>query len=302
MAGCTTCNVCAAPGTLERSKERQQVPCNVLAFKHATFTVWRCIACRSLHCAEDADLASYYSAYPLHRADSNELNAVNRIWGNNQLSVLTRQGVKTSDRILDYGCGAGKFLRFLQRNGYTEASGYDPYVPAYADGRVLDERYDAIVTWDVVEHVEDPREFLRTLARLLRPEGLLVIGTPNADYISLRTSKPLEIPELHQPYHRHILSESALLQLGRENGLKPSLRLRRWWIDSPYPFINTHFIWGYMAMQGGYIDVLVDRQPPPRGFLFRTPSLLFKAFFGYFFPARRNMIVSFRSASPVPAR
>jgi SAM-dependent methyltransferase len=301
MAGCTTCNVCGAPGTLEHSKERQQVPCNVLAFKHATFTVWRCIACRSLHCAEDADLESYYSAYPPHGADSNEFNPVNRIWSNNQLSVLTRQGVKTSDRILDYGCGAGRFLRFLQGNGYTKASGYDPYVPSHADGRVLDERYDAIVTWDVIEHVEDPGELLRTLATLLRPGGLLVIGTPNADYISLRTSKPLGIPELHQPYHRHILSERALLELGRENGLEPSLRLHRWWIDSPYPFVNTHFMWGYVAMQGGYVDVLFNRQPPPRGFLFRTPSLLFKALFGYFFPARRNMIVSFRSASPVPA-
>lgn len=265
------------------------------------FTVWRCTGCRSLHCAEDADLILYYSAYPAHRPDPNELSVVSRIWGNNQLKVLTRQGVKTSDRILDYGCGAGRFLRFLQRNGYTQTSGYDPYVPAYADGRVLEDGYDAIVTWDVIEHVEDPREFMRTLARLLRPGGLLVIGTPDADHLSLSTSAPLGIPEFHQPYHRHILSERALLQLGRENGLKPSMRLHRWWIDSPYPFMNTHFLWGYVAMRGGYIDALFDHQPPPRGFLFRTPSLLFKAFFGYFFPSRRNMIVSFRSAPAVPA-
>ncbi len=242
MAECTICNVCASPGTLESATEWQQVLCNVLEFKHASFTVWRCAGCNTLHSAEDVDLSSYYSAYPLHRLDPDEATVVTRIWGNNQLRVLTRQGVKTSNRILDYGCGSGRFVRFVTYKGYT-AYGYDPYVPMYADRRLLNERYDVIVAWDVIEHVEDPREFLATLAALLLPGGLLVIGTPNADHISLRTSEPRGIPELHQPYHRHVLSEKALLNLGRENGLTPSLRLHRWWMDSPCPFVNTRFLW-----------------------------------------------------------
>ncbi len=298
MAGCTTCNVCSTPGTLENSVERQQVPCNVLAFKHATFTVWRCTGCRSLHCAEDADLSLYYADYPAHRRDPNQLGGFTSIWCNNQLRVLTRQRVNRSDRILDYGCGAGTFVQFLKQQGYANASGYDPYVAAHADRSILEERYDAIVTWDVIEHMEDPRNFLRTLVALLRPGGLLVIGTPDADHIPLTTSMPLGIPELHQPYHRHVLSEGALLRLGGDLGLTPSLRLHRFYLDSPYPFLNVRFLWAYLAKRGGYLDVLFDGESQPPGFLIRSPSLLFKAFFGYFFPHDRNMIISFRYPQP----
>ena len=294
MAGCTACNVCKTPGTLESAVERQRVPSNVREFKDAIFTVWRCTGCGSLHSAEDVDLATYYRDYPLHRLDPNDHSLMTRVCSNNQLGILTRQGIKRSGRILDYGCGAGKFVQFLNGKGYTESSGYDPYVPAHAGRRALDERYDAVVTWDVIEHVEDPREFMRTVAGLLLPGGLLVVGTPNADHISLETASPLGIPELHQPYHRHVLSEEALLQLGREQGLRSSLRLYRSWADSPYPFVNERFVWAYFDKLGGYLDALFDTTIPAPA-VWRSPGLLFKAFFGYFLPARRNMILSFRA-------
>jgi SAM-dependent methyltransferase len=302
MAGCTRCNICDTPGTLGNALERQSVPCNVRAFKENAFTVWRCSGCRSLHCAEDADLNYYYSNYPPHRVDPNQLSFITRIGCRNQLRMLTRQGVKKSDRILDYGCGGGMFLDFLQEQGYTNAYGYDSYVPAHADRNLLDRRYDAIVSWDVIEHDEDPRGFVRTLSSLLSPKGLLVVGTPNATHIPLTTPKPVCIPELHQPYHRHILSEEALLRLGHENGLTPAQRLHRFYMDSPYPFINTRFIWAYIAVLGGYLDALggfIDSEgkgdSPRLDILFRSPDLLWKAFFGYFFPGNTNMIVSFRS-------
>ena len=302
MAGCTRCNICDKPGTLETARERQRVPCNVRAFKDATFTVWRCTGCRSLHSAEDADLSLYYSDYPPHRVDSKKFAFITRAGCRNRLKVLTKQSVRRSDRILDYGCGGGMFLRFLREQGYTNSFGYDAYVAAYENPSVLNERYDVIVSWDVIEHDEDPRGLVRKLVGLLRPGGLLVIGTPNASQISLQTAKPRCVAELHQPYHRHLLSEEALVRIGRENGLTPSQRSRRFYMDTPYPFINTRFIWGYMAALGGYLDVLggfVDLEgkgdAPRFSVLFRSPTLLAKAFFGYYFPDRGNMILSFRS-------
>ncbi|MBV9744051.1 MAG: class I SAM-dependent methyltransferase [Acidobacteriia bacterium] len=206
-----------------------------------------------------------------------------------------------SGRILDYGCGGGGFVRFLREKGYSNAFGYDPYVPEYADASLLEERYDAVTTWDVIEHVEDPRGFLESMTKLLRPGGLLVVGTPNAENLNLNHPNLLSVPELHQPYHRHVLSERALLHLGRENGLRLSLRLHRWYLDTPYPFLNTAFLFGYVDARGGYIDVLIENttgkltgDPPSRGFLLRNPTLLFKAFFGYYFPKKTNMTLCFR--------
>jgi hypothetical protein len=72
-------------------------------------------------------------------------------------------------------------------------------------------------------------------------------------------------------------------------------------MDSLFPFINAQFLWGYMGARGGYLDVLfesldgaVNGNPPPRGLLLRSPSLLFKAFFGYVFNGNTYMTICFR--------
>lgn len=38
--------------------------------------------------------------------------------------------------------------------------------------------YDAVVCWDVIEHLRDPRAALRNLAPTLKPGGLLIVGLP----------------------------------------------------------------------------------------------------------------------------
>ena len=297
MAACTVCNVCDAPGTLAGAKERQRVPCNVRAFRNGCFTVWRCPNCGSLHSAEDADLDYYYSDYPPHRVDATKLNFVTRIGCRHRSRILIRQGLKPSHSVLDYGCGGGLFLRYLEEEGFSDVTGYDAFVPAFSDTRTLDRRYDAVVAWDVIEHTDDPREFFRTVSGLLKPGGLLAIGTPDAAHIFLGKD-PLATPELHQPYHRHILSEAALLNFGRENGLAPTHSSHRLYMDSLWPCINTQFLWGYTVKTGGYIDAVGE--PPRFDVLLSSPELIAKAFFGYFFPNRTNMIVSFRKERVPP--
>ena len=288
---CTVCNVCENPGTLSQAKDRQAVGSNVRKFKNDFFTVWRCSNCGSLHSAEDADLDYYYSSYPPHEMDASKLNFILRLGCRHRLRILTRLGLRRSHRILDYGCGGGLFMRFLKEEGFTNVSGYDAFVPEFADTGVLAEHYDAVVSWDVIEHVLEPREFFESLACVLRPGGLLTIGTPNADGVTLAADQLLA-PELHQPYHRHILSESALTGLGKSNRLEPIHTSRRFYMDTPYPFINTRFIWDYTMKTGGYIDA--QGEPPRFDVILSSPPLLAKAFFGYFAPNRGSMIVSFR--------
>src|SRR3954451_17214869 len=103
MAHCTTCNVCEQAGTLHDALEKQIVPCNVSTHRDASFTVWRCKGCRSLHCAEDADLALFYSDYPGHNVDSAE--PTRDLGCRNKLSVLRRERITPQYSILDYGCG-----------------------------------------------------------------------------------------------------------------------------------------------------------------------------------------------------
>jgi SAM-dependent methyltransferase len=288
MASCITCNLCDHPGTLSLATEVGKVRCHVRRFKDDRFTVWRCTGCGSLHCAEDADLPLYYTDYPLTKQT---LDFHARIGYRNRLRMLQRRGFQTSQRLLDYGCGTGIFIDYLRTQGAANVFGYDAFVPGYADAGVLAKPYDAVVSYDVIEHVDDPREFMHTFAKLVVPGGLLVIGTPNADHLSLR-GPTLPLLTLSQPYHRHILSERMLVRLGRECGLEAEDVSHKWYFDTLIPTVNGRFISGYIEATGDFLDASFE--PPRPEVVWRSPSLLFSALFGGFFPSRENMIISFR--------
>jgi SAM-dependent methyltransferase len=286
MAVCTICNLCDRPDSLRDGADVGKIPCNVRRFKDDIFTMWRCAGCGSVHCAEDADLPRYYADYPLKEQ---KLTFSERIGYGNRMRLLERQGVRRSDRILDYGCGAGLFIKFLRSKGFEHVTGYDAFVPEYSRLGTLENSYDAVVSYDVIEHDDDTRRFMRSLAGLVRPGGVLAIGTPNADHVPLERTKD---PSLHPPYHRHILSERVLLALGREQKLEPIHIYRRSFYDSLVPTVNSRFMWRYIQKTGGLLDAAVE--PPQAAVVLKSPEMLFLAFFGYFRPYGDNILVTFR--------
>jgi len=91
-------------------------------------------------------------------------------------------------RLLDFGAGAGSFVRAALDQGW-EATGVEQSTSARARakeyyevdllGSLPDGRFDAITMWDVVEHLRDPRAVLKMLAEHLNPGGFLILETGN---------------------------------------------------------------------------------------------------------------------------
>jgi len=210
--------------------------------------------------------------------------------------MLKKLGVTESSAILEYGCGAGLFIEALKRHGFSRVFGYDPYIPAYSDPAILDRRYDVVTSYDVIEHVDDPCDYLLQLVKPLRTHGILVLGTPNADFISLKPTPYFAI-ELSQPYHRHIFSEKELLRFGKRSGLEVIATYRRFYFDSLVPTVNTRFMWEYINQNGGFLDVCV--QPLNLSMVFRSPRLILYALLGYLWPERGNILMSFRKVREV---
>jgi SAM-dependent methyltransferase len=142
-------------------------------------------------------------------------------------------------RWLDFGCGAGAFLKYLRARGSLagrplELTGHD--VGSYADllkqkdgFRILDldelsrepgERYDIISMIEVLEHLPEPTDPLRLVGRLLKPGGLLLLTTGNLDSPVARRQG------IHYRYcapeiHVSLFNPRCLTELYRAHGLQP---------------------------------------------------------------------------------
>jgi SAM-dependent methyltransferase len=89
-------------------------------------------------------------------------------------------------RVIDFGCGEGKFLDRLQDAGW-ETFGIEPStsVPFRRHRRLdqppQDASFDFAILHHVLEHVTNPLHVLRQLAGALRDGGVLFVGVPSLD-------------------------------------------------------------------------------------------------------------------------
>jgi SAM-dependent methyltransferase len=87
-------------------------------------------------------------------------------------------------RVLDVGCFDGGFFDHVGPN--VDRYGVEIHDVAAANatekrGVRIVAGFDAVVSFDVIEHVHEPREFLTALAAVVRPGGSVIVGTGNAD-------------------------------------------------------------------------------------------------------------------------
>lgn len=126
--------------------------------------------------------------------------------GKNKIRYHQRMGKMLNDakavvaanatpRLLDVGCSSGALLLVAKECGY-EAFGAEPAQQAAAtakglgfdvfpgflqDARYPDNHFDVVTLFEVIEHLLEPAEVIREIQRILKPGGLLLIGTANAD-------------------------------------------------------------------------------------------------------------------------
>lgn len=78
-----------------------------------------------------------------------------------------------------------------------------------------DESFDAIVSFETVEHTADPLFFLRELRRVLKPGGPLIISTPNKRFHSFGRRTPWN------PHHAREFYPGEFLKLLRDHFARP---------------------------------------------------------------------------------
>ena len=283
------CNICNQD--LSAPPERAKVRSNVRKFRSEQFEVWRCPHCQSIHAADEVDLAHYYADYPFHKLGGQDTDWMLGAMYGNLLRRLTAHGFTQRSSLLDYGCGAGHFLDLCKKRGYQHMYGYDAYSASYADPAVLSQRYDVVMSQDVLEHVESPREHLQTLHSLAKPGGLVVVGTPNAAAIDLGDPE-VRVHTLHQPYHRHIASAQAVRDMAADLGLSLSQYYPTMYSNTRVPFVNFAFVNHYFACFDNTVDLALEPMRVGSWKLW-SPKTLFLGFFGSFFSPESDVMFVF---------
>ena len=143
------------------------------------------------------NIEKYYESknYISHHQDSNSLKekiykfaqSFNLNYKRNLLAKETFQQAK----VLDYGCGAGEFLKHIEND--VETYGFEPNDNAknYALQKCKktkfvtslnefeNENLNVITLWHVFEHIENQKEMLELFYSKLKKNGTLIIAVPN---------------------------------------------------------------------------------------------------------------------------
>ncbi|MEZ6106414.1 MAG: class I SAM-dependent methyltransferase [Pirellulaceae bacterium] len=138
---------------------------------------------------KDAYEDEYHAGYDKHRPHKVRTARLRL----NRIASLLED--RRSARLLEIGCSVGATLEAAVQRGW-DAVGVDVSESAVAACRErgfsaevvgpLDlpfdsHSFDVVCAWHVIEHVQDVRTTLREWSRVLRPGGLLVIETPDAN-------------------------------------------------------------------------------------------------------------------------
>lgn len=143
--------------------------------------------------------------------------------------------------LLDVGCSSGQVMYWARNRGLkpkgveinkrtadmAAKNGFEVYNGFLENAPFEKNSFDLIFLGDIIEHVNDPREFLKEVVSFLKPRGLVVISTPNVNCfwskLTFQFYKLFKIPwtSATPPYHLFQFSFENLNMLTSEFGLMP---------------------------------------------------------------------------------
>lgn len=165
------------------------------------FQIYECKSCGLLYTEprpNKEEIGKYYKSKAYYSHQENKKGLIPRLYeAVKSINLKTKYNLATKGmqkgKVLDIGCGVGDFLCIMDKQGW-ETIGIEPSEEAKEiaekrlNHKVLKpedlqnletQSLDLITMWHVLEHVDDLKEEIHQIERILRPKGRLVLALPN---------------------------------------------------------------------------------------------------------------------------
>jgi SAM-dependent methyltransferase len=232
---CVPCNLCGSCESkfLFDAKDRAH------GIK-GSFTYVKCADCGLVYMNPQISLEDVKAFYPddyaphkshLNKADKSEKVPKSRLGKN--LPKLLFQKLNANSCVLDVGCGSGKFLNEVKNvfgckvygldiseqaaKTVKDNYGLDIFTGLITDAPFPPDNFDVITAWQYMEHIHNPLESLRMFYRLLKPDGLCLISTPNFNSFNAKIFKNRWFG-LECPRHLYIYTPETINKLLQKAG------------------------------------------------------------------------------------
>lgn len=115
-------------------------------------------------------------------------------------------------KILEVGCGKGAFINRLQKHGFcAEGIEMNPKAVEHAQNEGISvslknlqellfsqsNQFDAVCSFQVLEHVSNPFDFIKNIIDLVKPGGKIIFAVPNANSFLKYQYNLLDMPPHH---------------------------------------------------------------------------------------------------------
>lgn len=224
------CPVCGGQGLFALSS-----PDRNRGIKGGPFHYHRCNECRSLYCVNPPkNMGAHYPAdyYTLPRSREELAGwAVHEKYKTDLLTQFIDRG-----SLIEIGPANGAFALLAKDIGFdVTVIEVDKHCAEFIQS-VLNIRAihasdeiqalasagpaDAIAMWQVLEHLSHPAEVLKAAAQTLRPEGVLIVATPNPMALQFRILGKAWV-HLDAPRHVVLIPLATIEKLAVSAGLEP---------------------------------------------------------------------------------
>ena len=207
-----------------------------------TFTYVQCRICGLVFMnpqISPADTSKFYpDDYGPHQSNrtshKSDISTARKSFRKKPFAKDILENLSSHKRLLDLGCGNGKFLSEAKLLTQCEVLGLDNSMLAAAiakekygleiflgticDLNLPDNYFDIVTAWSYIEHINDPCAVLTQVSTLLKNDGIFIIRTPNFSSLNARIFGE-KWYHLDCPRHLFLYSPKTIRALLKKAGL-----------------------------------------------------------------------------------